>query len=213
MRVYGGASSATAGGLGPQPHAAPSQQNGGIVPTGTRFSFHPGSTSQNLPPNAPAAGFEAATMMSLPSGSALASLSASAQRNGLSLDQMAALISQTPNLAVVLVKASQSQHSDVEAKKRKLELARDLFQTEASSLYRRSMLQAGFSAEESSDESQLQLDFAVEAWHAEGLRLQQRLQARGGTPNTQRVVSSPALSAQLTPGSGSSQQQLPRGGM
>jgi hypothetical protein len=97
---------------------------------------------------------------------AISSLHATAQRNNLTLEQLAVVLSQKPNLAQFLM-----DRSDEEEKKKRKALA--IFKTESVGLYRRCMLMAGFKAEECEEGSRAHTDFALEAWQAEGMRLQE----------------------------------------
>jgi hypothetical protein len=97
---------------------------------------------------------------------AVASLTATAQRNNLTLEQLATVLSKKRNLAQLL-----SNDAKDEDKRRRIAL--NLFKTESKSLYRKCMLLAGYKAEECEEGCRSHLEFALEAWQAEGLRLQE----------------------------------------
>jgi hypothetical protein len=105
-----------------------------------------------------------AGIASHPSGVAVASLSATAQSVGLSLEQLAVALSSSSNLVKVLSNNSGSEQQQ--------ELALRLFRNESRALYQRCMLLAGFRPDDAEEKSQSHLQFAFSAWQMEGKRLQ-----------------------------------------
>jgi hypothetical protein len=112
---------------------------------------------------------------SLPSGVAVASLNSTAQKIGMTLEQLALSLSQCSNLARVLTSFS-SDPNDCEDRRERL--ARNLCMTEVRSLYSRCMLLAGFSLEQASDDSPKCIEFAVKAWQQEGQRLEELVRSK-----------------------------------
>lgn len=100
-----------------------------------------------------------------PSGVAIASLSATAQSIGLSLEQLAVALSSSSNLVKVLSNNSGNEQQQ--------ELALRLYRNESRALYQRCMLLAGFRPEDAEESSTAHLQFAFSAWQMEGKRLQE----------------------------------------
>jgi hypothetical protein len=103
-----------------------------------------------------------------PSSVAVASLSATAQAVGMTLEQLAmSLSSSTSNLAKVL-----TEDSDGDSLAKKQELALSLYQSEARALYSKCMLLAGMDPRICHESSPQHSNFALLAWQTEGKRLQ-----------------------------------------
>jgi hypothetical protein len=105
----------------------------------------------------------------LPSGVAVASLNSTAQKMGMTLEQLALSLSHCANLSRVL--AAISSGSDDPAGRHET-LAQNLCLAELRSLYTRCMLLAGFSLEDANEDSPKCVEFASRAWVAEGRRLE-----------------------------------------
>jgi hypothetical protein len=101
-----------------------------------------------------------------PSGVAVASLNQTAANAGLTLDQLALTLSGSSNLAEVLLQTTDS--SDCE---KQHELALQLYQNEARTLYQKSMLMAGYRHEDCCEGSSNHSQFALAAWQFEGEHL------------------------------------------
>lgn len=97
-------------------------------------------------------------------GAAIESLTLTAQSVGLSIEQLAAALSSSPNL--------KSLSPDAGNQDSQKELALSLYRTESLALYRRCMLLAGFDASSIEETSPEYLEFAFKAWQEEGKRLQ-----------------------------------------
>lgn len=97
-------------------------------------------------------------------GPAIESLTLTAQSVGLSIEQLAAALSSSPNLKTL---SPESGNKDSQR-----DLALSLYRTESLALYRRCMLLAGFDPNQIEEHSQDYLQFAFQAWQEEGKRLQ-----------------------------------------
>lgn len=97
-------------------------------------------------------------------GPAIESLTLTAQSVGLSIEQLAAALSSSPNL-----KALSADTGNVASQR---ELALSLYRTESLALYRRCMLLAGFESDAIEEQAPEYLQFAFRAWQEEGRRLQ-----------------------------------------
>eukprot|EP00977_Amphora_coffeiformis_P002267 scaffold426_cov219-Amphora_coffeaeformis.AAC.29 len=109
------------------------------------------------------------------SGVAMRSLTNTAQSVGLSLEQLALALSSTRNLAQVVL-GNDEDGSPSEQKKKKQELALQLYQHEVRPVYSRCMMLAGFNSEMTSETSKEYLKFAWKAWQKEGRRLRDLLE-------------------------------------
>ena len=108
-----------------------------------------------------------------PSAVAVASLTATAQSVGMTLEQLAVSLGSSPsNLAKVLTSLN-SNNADTMAKQ--LNLALNLFQAESRALYSRCMLLAGIPQNQCQESSPTHLQFALNAWQMEGKRLKDLL--------------------------------------
>lgn len=101
------------------------------------------------------------------SGPAIESLALTAQSVGLSIEQLAAALSSSPNL-----KTLSADNSNSDGKR---DLALSLYRTESLALYRRCMLLSGFDPTAIEETSPPYLQFAFKAWQEEGKRLQDLL--------------------------------------
>ena len=102
-----------------------------------------------------------------PSSVAIASLSATAQAVGMTLEQLAVALGSSPtNLAKLL-----AESSSADAMVKKQELALNLYQTESRALYSKCMLMAGIDPKHCQETSPAYLQFALTAWQQEGRRL------------------------------------------
>ena len=99
---------------------------------------------------------------------AIESLTLTAQSVGLSIEQLAAALSTSPNLKSL----SLTEKNNTESQK---DLALSLYRTESLALYRRCMLLAGFDPGTIEEDSPEYLQFAFKAWQEEGKRLQDLL--------------------------------------
>lgn len=99
-------------------------------------------------------------------GPAIESLTITAQSVGLSIEQLAAALSSSPNLKAL--SAENGGNKDGHQK----DLALSLYRTESLALYRRCMLLAGFDVGAIEETSPEYLQFAFKAWQEEGKRLQ-----------------------------------------
>lgn len=97
------------------------------------------------------------------SGVAMSSLSSTASKLGMSLEQLALTLSSTPNLLQAL---GGSNDPDI-----KQELALNLFKTESRALLQKCMLLAGYDGSEVHESSATNLKLAINAWELEGARL------------------------------------------
>ena len=97
-------------------------------------------------------------------GPAIESLALTAQSVGLTIEQLAAALSSSPNL-----KALSAESGNKDSQK---DLALSLYRTESLALYRRCMLLAGFDPTSIEETSPEYLQFAFKAWQEEGKRLQ-----------------------------------------
>ena len=109
------------------------------------------------------------------SGVAMRSLNNTAQSVGMSLEQLALALSSTRNLAQIVL-GNEDEGSASEQKKKKQELALQLYQHEARPVYARCMLLAGFKSEMTSETSKEYLKFSWKAWQKEGRRLRDLLE-------------------------------------
>ena len=100
-------------------------------------------------------------------GPAIESLTLTAQSVGLSIEQLAAALSSSPNLKTL---SADNANSDGQR-----DLALSLYRTESLALYRRCMLLAGFDPTAIEETSPEYLQFAFKAWQEEGKRLQDLL--------------------------------------
>lgn len=100
-----------------------------------------------------------------PSGVAVASLNAAAFAAGLTLEQLAVALSHTTSLQKALESVPDT----------KQQLAMNLFREECGTLYKRSMLLAGYSLEECEEASEAYKQFAVKAMTREEKRLERYL--------------------------------------
>lgn len=100
-------------------------------------------------------------------GAAIESLTLTAQSVGLSIEQLAAALSSSPNL-----KALSTEQGNQDSQK---DLALSLYRTESLALYRRCMLLAGFDVDAIEETSPEYLQFAFKAWQEEGKRLQEMM--------------------------------------
>jgi len=98
---------------------------------------------------------------------AIESLTLTAQSVGLSIEQLAAALSSSPNL-----KAITTDGNITDGQK---ELALSLYRTESLALHRRCMLLAGFDPTAIEETSPEYLQFAFKAWQEEGTKLQDLL--------------------------------------
>ena len=132
-----------------------------------------------LPPAAAAAATIPLPGMSpaapLPSGVAVASLNSTAQRIGMTLEQLALALSQCSSLSKVLTAIATESGDHVERHKI---LAQNLCLTDLKGLYSRSMLLAGFNMDQAAEDSPKCLEFAVTVWQLEGKRLGALLRAK-----------------------------------
>jgi hypothetical protein len=104
-----------------------------------------------------------------PSAVAIASLSATAQAVGMTLEQLAVTLgSSTTNLAKVLTECN-SSNTDTLTKQQ--EMALNLYQSESRALYSRCMLLAGIDPSLCQESSTAYLQFSLSAWQTEGRRL------------------------------------------
>ena len=112
------------------------------------------------------------------SGVALRSLTNTAQSVGLTLEQLALALSSTRNLAHIVLGDEDEKNpaSANEQKKKKQDLALELYQHEVRPVYARCMLLAGFKSELTSETSKDYLKFAWKAWQKEGKRLRDLLE-------------------------------------
>lgn len=108
------------------------------------------------------------------SGVALRSLTNTAQSVGLTLEQLALALSSTRNLAEIVL--GDKEPGSAEHKKKKQELALQLYQHEVRPVYARCMHLAGFKAESTAESSKEYLKFAWKAWQNEGRRLRDLLE-------------------------------------
>ncbi|CAB9510704.1 expressed unknown protein [Seminavis robusta] len=149
---------------------------------GNAFASFPGLTSSNgglgpSPSPSPSAGAGGGGV-GLPSlnssssgggggqyGPAIESLTLTAQSVGLTIEQLAAALSASPNLKTL------SNESGIITDSQK-ELALSLYRTESLALYRRCMLLAGFDPDAIEEQSPEYQQFAFRAWQEEGRRLQ-----------------------------------------
>ena len=101
-----------------------------------------------------------------PAGVTIASLSQSAASVGMSLEQLAVALRSSNNLAQILLSGGSTPTQAQQ------ELAVSLYQNESRSMYQRCMLLAGYPSEVAQDErSPHHLQMAINAWQAEGQRL------------------------------------------
>lgn len=135
-----------------------------------------------------------------PSGVAVASLSATAQSVGLSLEQLAVALSSSSNLVKVLSNNSGSEQQQ--------ELALRLFRNESRALYQRCMLLAGFRPEDAEEKSQSHLQFAFSAWQMEGKRLQELMGDESGNLNSASNPASAPISSMSRGSSGMMGNQM-----
>lgn len=131
-----------------------------------------------------------------PSGVAIASLSATAQSVGLSLEQLAVALSSSSNLVKVLSNNSGSEQQQ--------ELALRLYRNESRALYQRCMLLAGFRPEDAEESASAHLQFAFSAWQMEGKRLQELM----GEENRNSINGLTGLDAPLKIPQANTPQQL-----
>jgi hypothetical protein len=106
----------------------------------------------------------------LPSGVAVASLNSTAQKMGMTLEQLALSLSHCANLSRVLAAISPGGSGDGPAGRHET-LAQNLCLAELRSLYTRCMLLAGFGLQDAQEDSPKCVEFASRAWEAEGRRL------------------------------------------
>jgi hypothetical protein len=136
-------------------------QHAGDIPTHMTFSSH------DLEP------FNVAMQHNHPPvPSATDQLADIASHNGLSMEQLAHALSQKHDLVQCLVTDESERPMDTTANNDRKQLAMDLFLNETSTAYRRCMILAGYSASEVEEDSEILLEFALEAWHHESQRLQ-----------------------------------------
>ena len=102
------------------------------------------------------------------SGVAVASLSQTAANVGMTLEQLAWALQTHTTLAQVML----SGPTQFQTPK---DLALVFFENECKTLYQKVMLQSGFSPAEAQPGSKTHLEFAWEAWQAEGQRLRQQI--------------------------------------
>ena len=105
-----------------------------------------------------------------PSGVAVTALNNTAHSIGMTLEQLALALRQTPNLAQILSSSSENRE---QAEQKQQALALKLFENENRALYQRAMLLAGYSMNETVEGSVQHVRFALEAWKKEGKRLQE----------------------------------------
>jgi hypothetical protein len=129
------------------------------------FSGLQGFSSQSFG-GAPSGGgaLHSFNMSSSQHGPAIESLTLTAQSVGLSIEQLAAALSSSPNL-----KALSADSGNVASQR---ELALSLYRTESLAMYRRCMLLAGYAADAIEEQAPEYLQFAFRAWQEEGRRLQ-----------------------------------------
>ena len=151
-------------------------QNFGNFPSGVNpmnLSFgHPFNAVGSFPQNPYLMGSALNSQQSpQPKASAVAisSLTNSAQRVGLTLEQLAMTLSSSPTILSKII-AGDSDDNSLE-KQRKLAL--NLYGVEVQTLYTKSMLMAGIDGKLCGPETETYLDFALKAWQEEGRRLQE----------------------------------------
>jgi hypothetical protein len=119
---------------------------------------------------------------------ALLRLSDVADRQGMTLEGLAQALSSKPEVVTNpktqpgILEDDESISSFMTDRSRR-QLALDLFSSETIALYRRCMLMAGYSSEDVFENSREYLDFALEAWKTEGMRLQSSLLMQSDHPN------------------------------
>ena len=154
------------------------------------YGFNPAIAGNALSHGAPVGNQVASTILNHhASGVATASLTATAQSIGMTLEQLALSLSQSNNLAQVL----NSITTNSDDKKSKQEgLALHLFQNEHKSVYTRVMLLAGYPLEEAAEGTEAHLNFALKAWEEEGKRLRQLARKKGLESSVHRDIESHA---------------------
>ena len=130
-----------------------------------------------------------------PSAVAVASLTATAQSVGMTLEQLAVSLGSSPsNLAKILTTLN-SNNTDTMAKQ--LNLALNLYQAESRALYSRCMLLAGIPQNQCQESSPTHLQFALNAWQIEGKRLRDLL---GNSPSARGTINVDAQLDQVAGG-------------
>jgi hypothetical protein len=149
-------------------------------PPAQGMPYFPGTTfppMTNLTPVAPAPPLRGTAPSATASGVAVRSLTNTAQSVGYSLEQLALALSSTRNLAnVVLGEEGDTPGVAKVQKKKRHDLALELYKNEVQPVYSRCMLLAGFSPESTSETSKDFLKFSWQAWQKEGRRLRDMLE-------------------------------------
>jgi hypothetical protein len=113
------------------------------------------------------------TFGSTHSGVAVAALANTANSVGMTLEQLALALSTSSNLVQILTK--DNSHDS----RKQQELACNLYQNDVRSLRQRSMLLAGYSMDQTLEESQAHVEISMLAWQLEGRRLQDLFARKG----------------------------------
>jgi hypothetical protein len=152
-------------------------------PTSQGMPYFPGTfpPMTNLTPAAaaPIARHPGMAPSAMASGVAIRSLTDTAQSVGYTLEQLALALSSTRNLAnIVLGEEGDTPGAAKAQKKKKHDLALELYKHEVRPVYSRSMLLAGFSADSANETSKDYLKFSWQAWQKEGRRLRDLLEEK-----------------------------------